>query len=94
MCWRERSRRRHFAVAQAEATKLAQRARIDRAKAGAVQPVPPRKPNYTRKQFEMARALLGQERVSVGAIASVGRRSIGSRTIRQRRKPRLQRGGL
>jgi putative DNA-invertase from lambdoid prophage Rac len=28
-----------------------------------------RKPSYTRKQYEMARALLAQERVNVGAIA-------------------------
>jgi putative DNA-invertase from lambdoid prophage Rac len=55
--------------AQAEATKLAQRAGIERVKASADNPYRGRKPSYTRKQFEMARGLLGQERVSVGAIA-------------------------
>jgi putative DNA-invertase from lambdoid prophage Rac len=55
--------------AQAEATKLAQRAGIERAKASADNPYRGRKPSYTRKQFDMARALLAQERVNVGAIA-------------------------
>jgi putative DNA-invertase from lambdoid prophage Rac len=55
--------------AQAEATKLAQRAGIDRAKASDASPYRGRKPSYTRKQFELARTLLGQERVNVGAIA-------------------------
>jgi putative DNA-invertase from lambdoid prophage Rac len=55
--------------AQAEATKLAQRAGIERAKASADKPYRGRKPSFTRKQFEMARTLLAQERVNVGAIA-------------------------
>jgi putative DNA-invertase from lambdoid prophage Rac len=55
--------------AQAEASKLAQRAGIERAKASADNPYRGRKPSYTRKQFDMARALLAQERVNVGAIA-------------------------
>jgi putative DNA-invertase from lambdoid prophage Rac len=55
--------------AQAEATKLAQRAGIERAKAADDNPYRGRKPSYTRKQYEMARALLAQERVNVGAIA-------------------------
>ena len=56
--------------AQAEATKLAQRAGIERAKASADKPYRGRKPSFTRKQFEMARTLLAQERVNVGAIAA------------------------
>jgi DNA invertase Pin-like site-specific DNA recombinase len=55
--------------AQAEATKIAQRAGIERAKASIDKPYRGRKPSYTRKQFEVARTLLGQERVNVGAIA-------------------------
>jgi putative DNA-invertase from lambdoid prophage Rac len=61
--------------AQAEATKLAQRAGIDRAKASDASPYRGRKPSYTRKQFELARTLLGQERVNVGAIAEETRLS-------------------
>jgi DNA invertase Pin-like site-specific DNA recombinase len=55
--------------AQAEATKLAQRAGIERVKASKDNPYRGRRPSYTRKQFELARALLGQERVNVGAVA-------------------------
>ena len=53
--------------AQAEATKLAQRAGIERAKASAV--YRGRKPSYSRKQFEMARKLLGKD-VNVGTVAA------------------------
>src|SRR5262249_33884332 len=54
---------------QAEAAKIAQRAGIDHAKASADKTYRGRKPSFTRKQHEMARVLLGQERVNVGAIA-------------------------
>jgi putative DNA-invertase from lambdoid prophage Rac len=55
--------------AQAEAIKIAQRAGIERVMASEDNPYRGRKPSYSRKQYEMARALLAQERVNVGAIA-------------------------
>jgi putative DNA-invertase from lambdoid prophage Rac len=56
--------------AQAEAAKLAQRAGIERAKASEANAYRGRKPSYTRKQFDAARALLAQERVTVGTVAT------------------------
>lgn len=55
--------------AQAEASKLAQRVGIERAKASEDNPYRGRKPSFTRKQFEAVRAMLGQAGIGVGAIA-------------------------
>jgi putative DNA-invertase from lambdoid prophage Rac len=57
------------AQAQAEATKAAQRAGIEHAKASADAAYLGRKPSYTRDQFVTVRALLGQEAVGIAAIA-------------------------
>jgi putative DNA-invertase from lambdoid prophage Rac len=57
------------AQAQAEATKAAQRAGIEHAKAGADAAYLGRKPSYTREQFVAVRELLGQEAVGIAAIA-------------------------
>src|SRR5262249_2945304 len=55
--------------AQAEATKLGQRAGIERAKASEGNPYRGRKPSYTRKQYEFVLAALAHQRVSAGQIA-------------------------
>jgi putative DNA-invertase from lambdoid prophage Rac len=57
------------AQAQAEATKAAQRAGIEHAKAKDGASYLGRKPSYTRKQFEQVRTLLGQEAVAIARIA-------------------------
>jgi putative DNA-invertase from lambdoid prophage Rac len=57
------------AQAQAEATKSAQRAGIEHAKAKDGAAYLGRKPSYTRQQFEHVRALLGQEAVGIARIA-------------------------
>jgi putative DNA-invertase from lambdoid prophage Rac len=56
------------AQAQAEATKAAQRAGIAHAKAQSERKYKGRKPSYTRKQFEIVRAMLDQHQ-GVSAIA-------------------------
>jgi putative DNA-invertase from lambdoid prophage Rac len=57
------------AQAQAEATKAAQRAGIEHAKAKDGAPYLGRKPSYSRQQFEQVRTLLGQEAVGMARIA-------------------------
>jgi DNA invertase Pin-like site-specific DNA recombinase len=57
------------AQAQAEATKAAQRARIEDAKAHGDRAYLGRKPRYTRAQLDHARALLAQEAVGIARIA-------------------------
>ena len=57
------------AQAQAEATKAAQRAGIEHAKAKDGAAYLGRKPSYTRPQFDQVRALLAQEAVGIARIA-------------------------
>ena len=57
------------AQAQAEATKAAQRAGIDHAKAREDRPYLGRKPSFDRRQYETVRAMLAQEAVGVSQIA-------------------------
>jgi putative DNA-invertase from lambdoid prophage Rac len=57
------------AQAPAEATKSAQRAGIEHAKAKDGAAYLGRKPSYTRRQFEQVRELLGQEAVGMARIA-------------------------
>jgi hypothetical protein len=57
------------AQAQAEATKAAQRAGIDHAKARDGAAYLGRKPSYTRQQFTMVRHMLGQDAVGIARIA-------------------------
>jgi DNA invertase Pin-like site-specific DNA recombinase len=57
------------AQAQAEATKAAQRAGIEHAKANDGRAYLGRKPSYTREQFERVREMLGQQAVGVAQIA-------------------------
>jgi putative DNA-invertase from lambdoid prophage Rac len=57
------------AQAQAEATKAAQRAGIEHAKAKNGAAYLGRKPSYTRQQFEQVRILLDQEAVGIARIA-------------------------
>jgi DNA invertase Pin-like site-specific DNA recombinase len=57
------------AQAQAEATKAAQRAGIEHAKAHGDRAYLGRKPSYTRAQLDHARALLAQEAVGIARIA-------------------------
>lgn len=57
------------AHAQAEATKAAQRAGIEHAKAKGDRAYLGRKPSYTRKQYEHARALLAQDAVGIARVA-------------------------
>jgi len=57
------------AQAQAEATKAAQRAGIEHAKANAERSYLGRKPSFTRAQFAKVRAMLGQEAVGIAHIA-------------------------
>ena len=55
--------------AQAEATKAAQRAGIEHAKANDDRAYLGRKPSYTREQFERVRAMLGHAVVGIAHIA-------------------------
>jgi putative DNA-invertase from lambdoid prophage Rac len=57
------------AQAQAEATKAAQRAGVEHAKANADAAYLGRKPSYTRQQLATVRELLGQEARGIAAIA-------------------------
>ena len=57
------------AQAQAEATKAAQKAGIEHAKAKDGAAYLGRKPSYTRQQFDQVRTLLGQEAVGIARIA-------------------------
>jgi DNA invertase Pin-like site-specific DNA recombinase len=57
------------AQAQAEATKAAQRAGIEHAKAHGDRAYLGRKPSYTRAQLDHARALLAQEAIGIARIA-------------------------
>jgi DNA invertase Pin-like site-specific DNA recombinase len=57
------------AQAQAEATKAAQRAGIEHAKANDDRAYLGRKPSYTREQFDRVRELLGQQAIGVAQIA-------------------------
>jgi putative DNA-invertase from lambdoid prophage Rac len=57
------------AQAQAEATKAAQRAGIEHAKAKDGAAYLGRKPSYTRQQFTMVRHMLGQDAVGIARIA-------------------------
>jgi putative DNA-invertase from lambdoid prophage Rac len=57
------------AQAQAEATKAAQRAGIDHAKAKDNAKYLGRKPSFSRKQFDQVRILLGQEAVGIARIS-------------------------
>jgi DNA invertase Pin-like site-specific DNA recombinase len=57
------------AQAQAEATKAAQRAGIEHAKAHGDRAYLGRKPSFTRAQFDQVRAMLGQEAVGIAMIA-------------------------
>jgi putative DNA-invertase from lambdoid prophage Rac len=57
------------AQAQAEATKAAQRAGIEHAKAKDSAAYLGRKPSYTRRQFSMVRHMLGQDAVGIARIA-------------------------
>jgi DNA invertase Pin-like site-specific DNA recombinase len=57
------------AQAQAEATKAAQRAGIEHAKAKDGAAYLGRKPSYTRKQFIMVKHMLGQDAVGIARIA-------------------------
>src|SRR5882762_8111159 len=54
--------------AQAEATKAAQRAGIEHAKANSERTYLGRKPSYTREQFVKVRAMLGQQAVGIAQI--------------------------
>ena len=56
--------------AQAEATKAAQRAGIEHAKANDDRAYLGRKPSYTREQFERVRAMLGQAAIGIAHIAT------------------------
>jgi putative DNA-invertase from lambdoid prophage Rac len=68
------------AQAQAEATKAAQKAGIEHAKAKDGAAYLGRKPSYTRQQFEHVRTLLGQE---AGGIARIARETgLTRQTIR------------
>jgi putative DNA-invertase from lambdoid prophage Rac len=55
--------------AQAEATKAAQRAGIEHARQNDDRAYLGRKPSFTRKQFGQVREMLGQQTVTVAAIA-------------------------
>jgi putative DNA-invertase from lambdoid prophage Rac len=55
--------------AQAEATKAAQRAGIEHAKANDGRAYHGREPSYTREQFEQAREMLGRQTVGITQIA-------------------------
>jgi putative DNA-invertase from lambdoid prophage Rac len=57
------------AQAQAEATKAAQRAGIDHARANDDRAYLGRKPSFTRDQLNKARAMLGQQTVGIAQIA-------------------------
>src|SRR6266852_373864 len=57
------------AQAQAEATKAAQRAGIEHAKAKDERAYLGRKPSFTREQFAKVRAMLGQQAVGIAQIA-------------------------
>jgi putative DNA-invertase from lambdoid prophage Rac len=57
------------AQAQAEATKAAQRAGIEHAKASEDRAYLGRKPSFTRRQFDMVRDLLGRETAGISRIA-------------------------
>jgi putative DNA-invertase from lambdoid prophage Rac len=57
------------AQAQAEATKASQRAGIEHAKGKQNSPYLGRKPQFTRKQFETVRAMLGKGTSSMSEIA-------------------------
>jgi DNA invertase Pin-like site-specific DNA recombinase len=57
------------AQAQAEATKAAQRAGIEHAKAHGERAYLGRKPSYTRPQLDHARTMLGQEATGIARIA-------------------------
>jgi putative DNA-invertase from lambdoid prophage Rac len=57
------------AQAQAEATKAAQRARIEHTKADDGRAYLGRKPSYTREQFNQVREMLRQQAVGIGQIA-------------------------
>jgi putative DNA-invertase from lambdoid prophage Rac len=57
------------AQAQAEATKAAQRAGIEHAKAKDGAAYLGRKPSYTRQQFTTVRHMLGQDAVGIARIA-------------------------
>jgi putative DNA-invertase from lambdoid prophage Rac len=57
------------AQAQAEATKAAQRAGIEHAKAKDSTAYLGRKPSYTRQQFTMVRHMLGHDAVGIARIA-------------------------
>src|SRR5215467_8711894 len=57
------------AQAQAEATKAAQRAGIEHARANDGRAYLGRKPSFTREQFEQAREMLGQQTVGIAQIA-------------------------
>jgi putative DNA-invertase from lambdoid prophage Rac len=58
-----------MAQAQAEASKAAQRAGIEHARAKDGAAYLGRKPSYTRRQFDQARTLLGREAVGIARIA-------------------------
>jgi DNA invertase Pin-like site-specific DNA recombinase len=57
------------AQAQAEATKAAQRAGIEHAKAHGDRAYLGRKPSFTRAQLDHVRTMLGQEAVGIARIA-------------------------
>jgi putative DNA-invertase from lambdoid prophage Rac len=57
------------AQAQAEATKAAQQAGIEHAKANEDRVYLGRKPSFTRRQFEQARELLARETAGIAQIA-------------------------
>jgi putative DNA-invertase from lambdoid prophage Rac len=57
------------AQAQAEATKAAQRAGIEHAKANDGRAYLGRKPTYTREQFDTVRTMLGRQTVGIAQIA-------------------------
>ena len=57
------------AQAQAEATKAAQRAGIEHAKANDRRAYLGRKPSYTREQFDTVRTMLGRQTVGIAQIA-------------------------
>jgi DNA invertase Pin-like site-specific DNA recombinase len=57
------------AQAQAEATKAAQRAGIEHAKAKDGAAYLGRKPSYTRQQFVMVKSMLGQDAIGIARIA-------------------------
>jgi putative DNA-invertase from lambdoid prophage Rac len=64
-----------IAQAQAEATKAAQKAGIEHAKAKDGAAYLGRKPSYTRQQFDQVRTLLGQDAVGIARIAKEARLS-------------------